>query len=115
MSLLFPIAAGLSKNTADLPKWWGALDVALAFVLVILAFVVYGLGHGRVNKQIEETTYRAYRMLIHVILVLVVVFLVFGDRITWITGLPGIAWRAWLLLYVLPEWFAVVGKGTSRS
>jgi hypothetical protein len=49
--------------------------------------------------------------LIHGILVLIVVFFLAGDRIVWINGLPGIAWRSWLLLYILPEWFAVISKG----
>jgi hypothetical protein len=87
------------------------LDVGIAFILAIMAFVVYGLAHGRVNKQVEQTTYRAYRMLIHGILILTAVFLLFGDRIVWINGLPGIAWRAWLLVYLLPEWLRCMGIG----
>ena len=109
ISLLFPLIASLSKNTSSFTKLWGVLDVGLAFVLAILAFVVYGLAHGKVNKPAEESTYRAYRMLIHGIFILIVIFFVFGDRITWINGLPGIAWRCWLLVYVLPEWFTVIG------
>jgi hypothetical protein len=108
ISLIFPVVAGLLKNTGAFPKWWGTLDVGLAFFLAILAFVIYGLGHGKVNKQIEETTYRAYRKLIHVIFVLILIFFIAGDNVIWINGLPGIAWRAWLLLYILPEWFAIM-------
>ena len=91
------------------------MDVVLAFILVIMAFVIYGLAHNKVNQQIEATTYRAYRMLIHVIFVLILIFFIAGDRIIWINGLPGIAWRAWLLLYILPEWLVVVGKGDSQK
>ena len=109
ISLAFSVTASLFKDTSVFPKWWGVLDVGLAFVLAILAFVVYGLAHGKVSKQIEETTYRAYRMLIHGIFVLILIFFLLGDRITWINGLPGVAWRAWLLLYILPEWIALVG------
>ena len=58
------------------------LDLVLAFVLTILAFVVYGLAHNKVDKQIEETTYRAYRLLIHAIFFLILVFFLAGDRIT---------------------------------
>jgi hypothetical protein len=107
ISLTFPVIASLSKNSSAFPKWWGVLDVGLAFVLAILAFVVYGLARGKVNKQTEELTYRAYRILIHGIFILILIFFILGDRVIWINGLPGIAWRAWLLLYILPEWFTV--------
>jgi hypothetical protein len=108
ISLGCPLATGLSKNTASFPRWWGTLDVSLAFVLAIMAIVILALGQGRVTKPVEDTSYRAYRRLIHVIFAMMVVFLVFGDQIVWINGLPGIAWRSWLLLYALPAWFAVL-------
>jgi hypothetical protein len=108
LSLTFPVTAGLSKNTAAFPKWWGVLDVGIAFILVALAFVIVGLVQGKVDKQAEAASYRAYRILIHGIFVLIVVFFLFGDRIIWINGLPGIAWRSWLLLYCLPAWITVI-------
>lgn len=105
ISSAFPVVAGLSKNTASFPKWWGTLDVGIAFVLAILAFAILGLTQGKVDKQTEGRTYRAYRVLIHGIFVLMVVFFLFGDQIIWINCLSGFAWRAWLLLYCLPAWF----------
>lgn len=54
-------------------------------------------------------TYRAYRVLISAILVLLVVFFLAGDRVTWTYFLPGIAWRSWLLLYTWPAWLAAMG------
>src|SRR5215510_2169658 len=83
ISSAFPVVASLSKNTAAFPKWWGVLDVVLAFILAILAFVIYGLAHDKVNAQTVATTYRAYRMLIHGIFVLILIFFTLGDRITW--------------------------------
>src|SRR5271165_7133448 len=62
-SSAFPVVAGLSKNTESFPKWWGPLDVGLAFVLAILVFVIIGLAQGNVDKQAEDATYRTYRML----------------------------------------------------
>ena len=110
ISALFPVAAALSKDTSSFPTWWGALDVGLAFVLALMTFVIYGLAHGKVSHPIEETTYHAYRILIHGIFVLLIAFLLLGDRIHWINGLPGIGWRAWLLFYILPEWLAITRK-----
>ena len=114
-SLVFPIGAGLSKNTLLLPKWWGPLDVILAFVLAMLTFVIFALAQGKVTVPAEDASYRAYRILIHGIFVMIVAFLLFGDRITWINGLPGLAWRAWLLFYALPQWFTVWGVMAAPS
>ena len=110
ISSAFPVVAGLSKNTAAFPKWWGRLDVGLAFVLVILAFVIMALAEGKVDKQAVDATYRAYRILIHGIFVMLVIFFLAGDRITWINCLTGFAWRAWLLAYCLPAWFTAFGS-----
>jgi hypothetical protein len=114
ISSVFPVVAGLSKDTASFPSWWGRLDVGLAFVLAIMVFVILALAQGRVTKPIEDATYRAYRVLIHAILALTVVFQIAGDRIVWINGLPGIAWRAWLLLYILPAWLSVMGTASDK-
>jgi hypothetical protein len=106
ISTVFPVGAGLSHNTASFPRWWGRLDVGTAFLLAALALVVLSFGQPRITKQIEDETYRAYRVLIHGIFILLVVFAFFGDRISWSQCLSGIAWRSWLLLYVLPAWIA---------
>ena len=108
VSSLFPLIAGLSKNTASFPKWWGMLDVGLAFVLVILAFAII-VPNSKVSNQAADASYRTYRVLTHGILIMCVVFFLFGDRIVWINCLTGFAWRAWLLLYALPAWFNALG------
>ena len=106
ISAVFPIAAGLSHNTASFPHWWGTVDVGIAFILAALALAVIAVGRPGKTNQDEEATYRAYRILIHGIFVLMVAFVFLGDRIVWSQCLSGIAWRSWLLLYVLPEWIA---------
>ena len=98
ISSAFPVIAGLSKNTASFPKWWGMLDVGIAVVLAVLAIVILAIANGKVNKQAEDSSYRAYRILIHGILAISVVFFLAGDRVTWSNCLTGFAWRAWLLL-----------------
>jgi hypothetical protein len=108
ISSAFPVIAGLSKNTASFPKWWGVLDVGIAFVLAILAIVILAIANGRVNKQAEDSSYRTYRVLTHGILAIIAIFFLFGDRITWSNCLTGLAWRAWLLLYSLPAWFTAL-------
>jgi|SRR5215467_14046241 len=108
LSSAFPAVAGLAKNTAAFPKWWGVLDVAIAFVLAILAFVVGTLVGRPIPREAEQAAYRVYRLLTHGILAMLIVFFLARDSITWINCLTGFAWRAWLLLYSLPAWFAAM-------
>jgi hypothetical protein len=114
ISTAFPVTTGLSKNLASFPKWWGLLDVGLAFVLAILALVIQRLARGHVNKRAEETSYRAYRLMIHGLLVFCVVYMLAGGRIVWVNCATGLAWRTWLLLYMLPEWFTLLGGNPTR-
>jgi hypothetical protein len=114
VSLAFPVVAGLSHNTAAFPKWWGILDVTLAFVLAVLALVMLGVTQGKVNKHAEDVSYRAYRILAHGILLMLAVFFLVGDRITWNNCLTGFAWRTWLLLYTLPAWITTADPQAER-
>ncbi|PYT63901.1 MAG: hypothetical protein DMG42_35620 [Acidobacteria bacterium] len=105
---MFPVVAGLSKNTGAFPKWWGIADVVLAFVLAAMVFLVMVAAHGKISRQADDATYRAYRILTHGIFVMLVVFFLAGERITWVNCLTGFGWRAWLLLYALPSLFTAV-------
>ena len=104
ISWMFPLGAGLAKVNAVFPKWWGPADVALAFVLVILAFTLQSLVHTKIDKQAEETTYRFYRIFTHVLMAVAAIVMLAGDRIVWANCATGFLWRTWLLLYVLPWW-----------
>src|SRR5207253_9485979 len=83
VSTVFPVVAGLSKNTGAFPKWWGIADVVLAFVLAAMVFLVMVAAHGKISRQADDATYRAYRILTHGIFVMLVVFFLAGERITW--------------------------------
>jgi hypothetical protein len=109
VSSVFPMAAGLSKHTERFPSWWGSLDVGIAFVLALLAIAVLALAQGKVTRQAEAASYRAYRVLTHGIFAMLVVFFLLRDHIVWANCLTGFAWRAWLLLYSLPAWFTAFG------
>jgi hypothetical protein len=111
----FPLVAGFVRGTQSWPKWWGALDVGLAFVLACLVVVIQALARGRVNQQTEEVSYRAYRVLIHGIFLGLIIFFLAGDRIIWSQCLTGYLWRGWLLLYALPWWVAAYGADPSSN
>jgi len=108
VSSLFPLAAGLSRNAASFPRWWGAVDVGLAFLLAIPAFAIITLTRGKISKEAVDASYRSYRFLTHGIWVMILLFFFWGDRISWIHCATGFAWRAWLLLYCLPAWFTAL-------
>jgi hypothetical protein len=105
ISSLFPLVAGLARDTASFPRWWGILDLGIAFMLAGLAIAVIALAQRHVTRQAEDASYRFHRILMHGLFALIVVFLLFGDRIVWTNCLPGFAWRTWLLLYAMPAWF----------
>jgi ABC-type arginine transport system permease subunit len=107
VSAVFPFGAGFSKDTSLLPGWWAAADATTAFLLAVLVLAVLGSGQSRITKPVEEETYRAYRVLIHGIFALLVIFVFFGSHIVWNHCLSGIAWRSWLLLYALPAGIAL--------
>jgi len=110
VSWIFPVVAGLVRNPTSLPKWWGTVDVALAFVVAVGVCLIPGLGRGNVDRQAEQTTYRIYRRSLHAILALGVVVILAGDRIKWANCGTGFLWRTWLFLYILPWWFAAAGR-----
>ena len=101
---MFPVAAGLAKDTASFPKWWETLDVGIAFVPAILVFAIQLAVRGKVDKQAEDASYRFYRILIHGLLAMAALFMLAGDRITWVNCATGFAWRTWLALYIVPWW-----------
>ena len=115
ISLAFPAVAAFVKDTKAWPKWWGVLDVTLAFVLVVLVLAVLTNARDRVNKDVEQITYKVYRVLIWGIFLLMAVFVVAGDRIIWTQCLTGFAWRYWLLLYALPWWIAASRITSEKS
>jgi hypothetical protein len=110
LSWIFPVAAGLVRNPASLPRWWGTVDVALAFVVGVGALVIPGLGHRNLDKQTERTTYQIYRSSLHAILLVGVLVMLAGDRIKWANCATGFLWRTWLFLYILPWWLAAAGR-----
>jgi hypothetical protein len=107
ISSVFPVVAAFVKDAESWPKWWGVLDVAIAFVLALLALAVTALTRDRVDQHAEDASFRAYRVLIHGIFALLVLFVVVGDGIVWSQCLSGFAWRFWLLCYCLPAWFTL--------
>ncbi len=111
VSLAFPVFASLT-TTESFPLWVGLLDGGLAIGLAILMIVITTITRGQMSSQAALASFRIYRILAHLLLVLLILFFLFGDRIKWAILLPGLAWRVWLLVYVLPAGLTAWGINT---
>ena len=81
VSWVFPVGAGLAKDTSAFPKWWGPVDVGLAFILAIVAFAIQSHARGKVDRQAEETTYRVHRTTTHALVLVAVLVMVAGGPV----------------------------------
>jgi hypothetical protein len=104
ISCAFPVAASLVP-AAVLPIWIGYLDVVLAFIVAGLAIRI-SMADDATKPVDTVRLVKIYRAIGAVPLVLLVAFFLVGDRVRWDVLLPGLAWRAWIMMYTLP---AVVG------
>jgi hypothetical protein len=100
ISTAFPLVASVLP-AADLPAWLGPLDVACAGALLLAAIAVARRA-GQPDGEIVATCFRLYRAAAGLLLALLAAFLVVGDAIRWDVLVPGLAWRGWLLVHVLP-------------
>jgi hypothetical protein len=112
VSTALPVIAAIYP-AEQLPAWIGVFDVALAVVVVLAAVLLDTLARGQIDDHAIHVSYRVYRIAAALPLALLVVFFVVGEQIRWNVLLPGLAWRAWLLLYLLPA--GIVAWGTNRA
>lgn len=114
VSSAFPVAASVLRLDPA-PRWMGVGDVVLAFALVAVGMAIVSRKPRDFDGHVVEATFRAYRALANAFLFFLALFLVIGDAIEWGILLPGLAWRAWLLVLVLPSWIALWRTDTSAS
>lgn len=114
VSSSFPVAASVLRLDPA-PRWVGVVDVVLAFALIVLGMVIVSRKPKDFDAPVVEAAFRVYRGLANALLFLLALFLVVEDAIEWGILLPGLAWRAWLLVLVLPSWIALWRTGPSVS
>ena len=98
---MFPVVAAVAQPDPS-PLWAGMADVALAILTCACGFTIAARAGERFDDRVVRSAFRIYRVGATALLLLIGVFLVVGDRIGWHILLPGLAWRAWLLAWVLP-------------
>lgn len=99
VSALFPIAAGL-LNLATPPRWLGMADVAVAAALAVAALLLATRAGPQPTERNLAAGFKISRAVAGVIPALLVLFFVAGHRVNWEVLVVGLAWRAWLLVYV---------------
>jgi hypothetical protein len=101
VTVAFPVAASLIP-AESVTQWMGVADVALALVFVVASLAIDALARGKVSGEVVHLSYRIYRGLGTIPLILLAIFFLVGEAIRWNVLLPGLAWRAWVLIYALP-------------
>jgi len=114
VSTTFPVAASILAVPA--PRWLELLDAVVAFALVGVGIGIAARVPAGFRAGVIEASFGIYRSGATLFLVLLVVFFLVGDRIKWVILLPGLAWRAWLVAWVLPAGLALWrGEGKRSS
>jgi len=106
ISTLFPVVASLLPTTT-VPTWIGASDVLIALIVVGILATATTKVRGKINETVKNTSSNIYQSLAGIPLLLLAIYFIFGDKIHWEILLPGLAWRAWVLLYSIPSMIAL--------
>jgi hypothetical protein len=86
--------------------WQGLVDVGTAFLVVLLAMVLY----TRARPLVSERAVRlSYGLVTGVVVAALVSMWLFAGRLDFNVLLPGLAWRMFVLMQTLPAALAVGG------
>ena len=92
-----------SVTPPPLPMWGGLVDVPLAFGLVVMAAVL----HYRTTPRVDLAALRwSHHVITYLPALLFVGLWLYRDHLIWNVLLPGLAWRTYLLVQMLPTLIA---------
>ncbi len=111
ISTAFPILAALQETPA--PGVLGLVDVAVAALMALLGFTIDALSRPAVTDANRATAWWVLRGVAGTLLLLVIIFFARPGLFRWEVLLVGLAWRAWLLVWVLPAVIASVRGATA--
>jgi hypothetical protein len=86
----------VSASDAPLPKWGGYLDVGLVFVMVYLSFTIFGKGKS------APRYHAAHRAALNILPLMLLGIWIYRSSLDLNILLPGLAWRTYLFLHILP-------------
>jgi hypothetical protein len=90
------ILLNASSAGASLPAWSGYLDVALAIFIVYLSFTIFGKGKN--NPRYPA----AHRAALNLVPLMLLGIWIYRGSLDLNILLPGLAWRTYLFLHILP-------------
>ena len=94
VSIILLLIASISRG--PLPAWAGYLDVGIAFLIAILGFVIFGRGK-------DSPQYRVgHRAALNIIPIMLLGMWILRNTFDFNILLPGLAWRIFFLLHILP-------------
>jgi hypothetical protein len=85
-----------STSRTSLPTWGGYLDVSLVFVIVALSLTIFGRGKSNPNYQ------TGHRAALNLFPLMILGMWILRNALDFNVLLPGLAWRTFLLLHILP-------------
>jgi len=92
----FALLMAASTSKASLPFWGGYADVGIAVLIAITGFMIFG--RGRDNPRYDV----GHRAALNIIPILLLGMWVLRDTFDFNILLPGLAWRVFFFLHVLP-------------
>jgi len=93
-SVVLLLIASIAKT--PLPAWGGYLDVTLVIFIVFLSFTIFG--RGKANPQYQTS----HRVMLNILPMILLGMWVFRNALDFNILLPGLAWRAFFFLHILP-------------
>jgi hypothetical protein len=104
ISFLILLIASTSKT--PVPAWGGYTDVSFAVLIALLGMVIFG--RGRSNPRFDA----GHRAALNIVPVVLLGMWVWRNAFDFNILLPGLAWRVFFLLHILPYGVTLWNPGT---
>jgi hypothetical protein len=96
-----------TNDIAQFPTWFGIVDVVLAFTL-ILTMAVLKMAAGWQNDT--RATQISYTVLTYLVPLTIAAIWFFREQLLLNTLLPGLAWRIYVLIEMLPSALTIFSR-----
>ena len=95
VSTLLVLIASAAKG--PLPAWGGYLDTAIATLIAVSGFLIFGMNKTKPSKY--ETS---HRVALYILPIALLGMWVFRNTLDFNILLPGLTWRIFFFLHILP-------------
>ena len=111
VSYIISISLLLIASTARIPlfAWGGYVDLGIAILIAALGFVIFSRGKGNPQFQI------GHRAALNIVTIALLGMWVLRNSLDFNILLPGLAWRIFFLLHILPYGVNLWSTGTTHE